>query len=112
MCKVDRQYTYETMGKEVHIMNKTELMENLEATAGTSKFKLIKTVAKLDLILATAKVGVSFVPTVSILGFLVPQYVITLLFIGAGATVLFKPEKEDKSKELKLPSANRPRLYK
>lgn len=90
-------------------MTKAEMLEDMEKTIGTFKFKTIKNLLKMDIILAGAKVGTLLSPTVNILGFIVPQYVIALLFIGAGTTVMFKPEKKQQEAGL-IPSNNRSRF--
>ena len=88
-------------------LNKDELLENIKNTIGPFKFNTIKNLLKADIILTGAKVGTLVTPTINILGFIVPQYAITLLFIGAGATVLFKPSKKPQEK----PKGSMPSTY-
>ena len=54
---------------------------------------IIKKLLKGNLILAGTKVGVSLIPQLSIIGFIVPQYFITVLVLLFITLLTFKKEK-------------------
>lgn len=54
---------------------------------------IIKKLLKGNLILAGTKVGVSLIPQLSIIGFIVPQYFITVFVLLFITLLTFKKEK-------------------
>jgi hypothetical protein len=69
------------------------------------RIEVVKNLAKIDTVLAVAKIGTKLICPVKLLGFAIPQYAIAMMFMPLAIPLLI-PKKEQK-KVPQIPSKTR-----